>query len=380
MERDHVPVTDLTILSTGHHVADARLHQLAGAAVEAGVTVTVRAHGPAGDAPPGVTYLGRTQRPRRSRRFVSALVVPAQPRDPVLMILDPDLIIPSWFWARLRRRKLIVDIHEDYDAVSRDRPWVRGTLGPLVRLTVRLSMWFAARADLTVVADDHLPPRAAYRRLVARPSPERFATPDLEARHRSRPRAVYVGDVRPSRGLWSMLEAIASAPCWSLDIVGRLSEVSHTEVTARLDDLGIADRVTLHGQQPPERSWSIAQGAWCGLALLDDTPAYRATVPNKVHEYLAAGLPVLASPLPRVAELLDETGAGAVVASPEAAGALLRRWGCDPAAIERMARAGICWTRSRPDESSGFEELASHIRRMIGNHHGPSSTHDRQQR
>ena len=88
----------------------------------------------------------------------------------------------------------------------------------------------------------------------------------------------------------------------------------------------VAGRVRLHGRQPPESAWRIASGAAVGLALLEDTPAFRAALPTKVYEYLAAGMAVLATPLPRVERLLAEAGAGEVVRNAAEAARFLRHW------------------------------------------------------
>ena len=66
------------------------------------------------------------------------------------------------------------------------------------------------------------------------------------------------------------------------------------------------------------------------------TPAFVAAMPSKVYEYLACGLAVLSSPLPRVVELLDESGAGEVVSSADAAAAVLTRWAGDRAELARV--------------------------------------------
>src|SRR5690606_1577649 len=128
------------------------------------------------------------------------------------------------------------------------------------------------------------------------------------------PRALYVGDLRRSRGLFAMLDAVAAAPAWSLDLVGPVAAGDVAELEARLSDPSLGSRVRLHGRRPPREAWALARGAWAGLLLLEDTPALRAAVPSKLYEYLACGLAVLTSDLPRSAEIVRSSGAGAVVA------------------------------------------------------------------
>jgi glycosyltransferase involved in cell wall biosynthesis len=354
---------DVTVLTSAHHVADARLHRICGALVRAGCRVEVRAHGRPDAAPAHVRYLPRHPPAGPVRRSFASLVLPARARGDVVVILDPDLIGPASLWRWVRRWRLVVDIHEDYLAVSRDRPWVLGPLGAVVRTGVRLLTLLATRADLTVVADDHLPPREASARRVVRNLPSRGEIPSAWPRD-PQPRAVYVGDVRPSRGLWTMLDALELAPGWRLDVIGPLSEVSQPVVAQALRQRGLDDRVHFHGRRSPERTWELVRGAWCGLALLRDTPAYRAAVPTKVYEYMSAGLAVLASPLPRVRTLLEGAGTGLTADSAASAAAILRDWADEPAGLAVLQRHAAHWAEQHLAPVSPFDGLALDVVRL----------------
>ena len=50
-----------------------------------------------------------------------------------------------------------------------------------------------------------------------------------------------------------------------------------------------------------------------GLALLRDLPNYRHSVPTKVLEYMAYGVPVVATPLPEVRRIVERYGVGFLV-------------------------------------------------------------------
>jgi glycosyltransferase involved in cell wall biosynthesis len=316
---------DVSILSSGHDVADARLHRHCAALRRAGLTVEVIARGAATDAPDGTLF--RRRRPRgMAARGVQALLLPAFARGRVIVTLDPDLVLA----ARLRRvlshrRRLAVDLHEDYLALLRDRAWARGAAGVVARAWVRASIALSRHADLTVVADEHVPPDAAHSRLVVRNLPDLSMLPAASAPG-PRPRAIYVGDVRRSRGLFTMLRLAELAPDWVFDIVGPVSPGDRGELDQWLATSPAAPRVRLHGRQPPAAAWRLAEGAWLGLSLLQDTPAFQAAIPSKLYEYLACGLPVLTSPLRRSYELVRHSGAGTVAADAEAAANLLNAW------------------------------------------------------
>jgi glycosyltransferase involved in cell wall biosynthesis len=317
---------DVTILSSGHDVADARLHRHCAAMRRAGLRVEVIAKGRAEDAPAEAAF--RAISPRGiAGRGIKALTLPARARGRVLVTVDPDLI-PAARAFRLvtHGRRLAVDMHEDYVALLDDRAWAKGLPGAVAKAWARSAVALGRGADLTVVADQHVPPENAARRLVVRNLPDLTLLPERDGALDERPRALYVGDVRESRGLFHMLRAIELAPDWELDVVGPVAPRDRARLDEWLAASSAAGRVRLHGRMPPTAAWQLARGAWVGMSLLHSTPAFESAIPSKVYEYLACGMPVLTSPIKRAAELVEKAGAGAVVADGEEAGAMLRAW------------------------------------------------------
>lgn len=317
---------DVSVVTAAHDVADARLHRQVAALAARGLTVEVLGLGAAQAGPPGAV-VRTADRAGLVRRAWRALSWPWRATGRVLITLDPDVAIGAVAAARVRRRRLVCDVHEDYAALLRDRRSVLRLAGTPV---VRVAEAALRAADLVVTADDHVAPGVG--RLVLPNLPDPRMLPGTGAPDPS-PRAVYVGDLRRSRGLFAMVEALRAAPDWSADLVGPVSPRDQVALDRLLAaDADLRARVRLHGRKPPRAAWALAAGAWAGLLLLEDTPAFRAAMPSKLYEYLACGLPVVTTALPRPADLVTRTGAGAVVDSAATAGATLARWSADPAA------------------------------------------------
>jgi len=101
----------------------------------------------------------------------------------------------------------------------------------------------------------------------------------------------------------------------------------------------LEDRVRLMDRMPYERMMAFTRSADLGLTLDKDTNLnYRFSLPNKLFDYLNAGIPVLATDLPEVARIVRQFEAGVVIPSPEplniigAVNALF----ADPARKERL--------------------------------------------
>ena len=146
-----------------------------------------------------------------------------------------------------------------------------------------------------------------------------------------------------------MLAAVEAAPGWELDVVGPVAAADRAWLDDWFATSPAASRVRFHGRKPPKQAWALARGAWVGLSLLDDTPAFRDAVPSKLYEYLAAGLAVVTTPLPRAAAIVTESAAGVVV--PDA---VRCRLPCgtglsSPSAWCRCDRPAVAWAeRSVP--------------------------------
>ncbi|MGA4540258.1 glycosyltransferase family protein [Uniformispora flossi] len=355
---------DISIVSSAHDVADARLHRTAAALLRAGMTVEVIGLGDAAGGPAGTRVVALGDRGGAFRRLRRDLALPFRASGRVVMTLDPDLVPAAAAARLLRRGRLAADVHEDYLKLLRDRPWGATWKGAVGSVLVRACTAATRRADLTVVADDHVPPLTARRRLVVKNLPDlgylpKPADPDPE------PRAVYIGDVRRSRGLAAMLAAVEAAESWHLDIVGPVAAADQEWLARWRRESPAAARVRLHGRLAPREAWGIAQGAWTGLALLDDTPAFREAVPTKLYEYLGCGLAVVATPLPRMARIVTESGAGYVVRDTDDAGRVLREWADRPEELRAMRKAALEWTDRNLTGASPSDELAHTISDLV---------------
>jgi glycosyltransferase involved in cell wall biosynthesis len=311
---------DVSITTSGHDVADARLHRLTAALTAAGLRVEVSGLGRVEDGPGSAVRVRAVPRPTPARRLALAARQAVRFRGDVVVALDPDSLLAAFVASRVRRRAVVADVHEDYLALLSDRVWARGVRGTLARAVARAASGVARRADAVVVADEHVPPVGGRRRLVLRNVPYLSMLPRTDHVD-DPPRAVYIGDVRASRGLFTMLDGVLETS-WSLDVVGPLAPAD--EARARSHPAVLGGVARLHGRLPPESAWAVAQGAAVGLCLLSRTPAFVDAMPSKVYEYAACGIPVLVSDLPRQREFVEEYGCGLVLPDEADPGAGLR--------------------------------------------------------
>ena len=118
------------------------------------------------------------------------------------------------------------------------------------------------------------------------------------------------------------------------------------------------------GFLPPLRAVDALHGALAGLSLLHDTANYRISMPTKVLEYMAYGVPVITTPLPLATELVESAGCGIVVPFGDVAGAAdavltLRE---NPGLRVRMAEGGRSVARQQFDWGVQSERFLTTLR------------------
>jgi glycosyltransferase involved in cell wall biosynthesis len=119
--------------------------------------------------------------------------------------------------------------------------------------------------------------------------------------------ALYVGALTTGRGLELSIMALSHIDDVRLRLVGPARPAYLKELVELADSEGVSDRVEFAGAVSPDELVETISEASVGLALIQPVClSYRMSLPNKVFEYVAAGLPVLGSDLPAISALVNE--------------------------------------------------------------------------
>ena len=142
------------------------------------------------------------------------------------------------------------------------------------------------------------------------------------------PLVVYIGGLMPGRGLEQMIDALPLIPAARLRAVGPGASSYRGSLLARAEEAGVLDRVELRCAVLPAEVPEALAEATAGLCLIQPIcRSYELCLPNKLFEYAAAGVPVLASDLPVIGALVRREGFGALAPAtdPPAIAASLER-------------------------------------------------------
>jgi glycosyltransferase involved in cell wall biosynthesis len=236
----------------------------------------------------------------RWRRWFAALREALRPDVGVVSIHDPELIPAALLVRMLRRRPVVVDVHEDVPGQIRTKAHVPAPLRAPLALAATVLLRGAERWCTVTLAE------AGYQRRFRRPHPVLANYPiieDLPAPAEDAGYVAYIGDITEIRGAVLALEAVAAMQePRPLTMVGRCLEPLRSRLRTRAAALGVD--LDLPGFLPHAEAMRIAAGATVGLSPLLDVPNYRRSLPTKVIEYLSLGVPVVASDLPGTVEVI----------------------------------------------------------------------------
>ena len=284
---------------------------------------------------------------------------------------DPELI-PVGLLLKLQGRKVIYDVHEDVPRDVLTKTWLPRPVRFAVSHVMAATEWLASCLyDGIVAATPTIARRFPRAKTICVRNYPRLDEFPLESRDAEPCRGIfsYIGLINRIRGIDEMIRATALArnkskadirlvlagPCRDDDIIQRINgrEVSsYVCYHNRLDRSGVAE---------------LLAKTQAGLVVLHPAQSFCEALPVKMFEYMAAGLPVIASDFPLWRQIVDEVGCGLLVnpLDPEDT-ARAMRWIVDhPAEARAMGQRGrtaveqrLNWDNEVPALLDLYERIA----------------------
>jgi glycosyltransferase involved in cell wall biosynthesis len=291
-------------------------------------------------------------------------------RPQIVHAHDAAMLLPGIVGARLVGARLVYDSHELAASVPyRERTWA-WFVTAIERLIV-------PRCIAVITVSDGIAARLQQRyRLPARPTVVRNVSA-LEVSgegglrrqlglDREAPIVLHQGAPAPARGCDVLVEAIALLDGARLVFLGDPEPGYGEELAARIRERRVEARVSVLPSVPLDELLAHTAEADVGVTLLQDTcENHRLALPNKLFEYIVAGVPVVASALPETERLVSAYGIGwcAPPDDPVALAEVLRRALSergDPQLRGRLdaAAAELRWSREQTRLTGLYGELS----------------------
>lgn len=256
---------------------------------------------------------------------------------------DPELIPVG---LRLKRfgKKVIYDVHEDYPEDILNKTWLPKLFRNIVAKVFDRYEKKAAKAfDGIVTATPHI--RRKFEKL-------NFNTIDINnypilnapvlsnSNETARSRSVnYVGTICGSQGIIEMVRALEFTDA-NLVLAGKFTTSEDFDLAKSMKGWA---QVVYRGQVDRSEVAKILTESAAGLVLYHPGPNHDYARPNKLFEYMAAGLPVIASNFPLWKEFIEKNKCGICVnpLNPEEIAAAIRWVLQNPIEADSMGRNGL---------------------------------------
>jgi glycosyltransferase involved in cell wall biosynthesis len=222
----------------------------------------------------------------------------------LLLVHDPELLLV--LPPKGKRPPTVWDVHEDTAAALTTKAWLPEWLRPVAAGGVTRAERLAERHLHLILAEHGYNARFAGEHPVV---PNATYVPETAAPPGGPRRVVYVGHISPDRGSAEMIELgrLLRPHGIAVDLIGPADAAARSHIEAA------GDAVTWHGFVPNAEALRLVEGALAGLSLLQDEANFRHSMPTKVAEYMARGVPVISTPLPLAVELVEAADGGFVV-------------------------------------------------------------------
>lgn len=231
----------------------------------------------------------------------------------IIYSVDLDTLPGCRLAAMLRRKKLVFDSHEYFPEVPelKDRPLIKSIWLLLERLCVP-----GIHLGITVcqsIANIYKHKYGLPFYVVRNIPLEKRTQPSSDTSSSTRPfTLLYQGAVNEGRGLEPMIEAMPSLPQCRLVIVGDGPIIK--QIKELVNQKYLNERVLFEGKKPFDQLPAYMADADLGLVLLENKGLnYYYSLPNRLFDFIQAGLPILAMDFPEMAAIVKGYDVGLCV-------------------------------------------------------------------
>ena len=321
-ERVFDKVIKTCFLTTVHPAFDTRIfHKQAKTLVKAEYDVTLIAQHDEDEVVDGVKIIAL---PKPRNRFTRIFGLTWQifwlalrQQADVYHFHDPELLPIGVLLKLFTKGKVIYDAHEDVPQQILTKHWLPAPFKRPLALIFNLLEKLAARAlTAVVVATEGIAERfSKHNPIVIHNYPDLGMLPTaLRSPTKENERVlIYVGGISRLRGAVEMVDALA---CLShidnlrLDLIGRFEPAS---LETELQRVQSYQYVRFLGWLQPKEVYEHLGQADIGLVCLHPEPRYTVALPVKLFEYMATGLPVIASNFPLWKKIVEGSKCGLIV-------------------------------------------------------------------
>ncbi|MDR1679780.1 MAG: glycosyltransferase family 4 protein [Prevotellaceae bacterium] len=235
----------------------------------------------------------------------------------ILLANDTDTLLPNFWAAKIRSKQLVFDAHELFPELPEltHRPLVKAIWQSIEKLVFpHLKNAFTVCKSIA----DYYKNRYNLSMGVVRNFPNRKHSDTNERKlfFEGKKIILYQGAVNVGRGLEWVIEAMPQVENAVLVIIGD-GDVLH-KLKQTVNEKQLDKQIIFLGKILPAELPAYTRSADLGLCLLENLGlSYFYSLPNRIFDYMQAGVPVLASNFPEIANIVGTHHTGTLISHYE---------------------------------------------------------------
>jgi len=282
---------------------------------------------------------------------------------------DLDTLLPCYLISRIRRKPLVYDAHEyfteqyglkkrrfAYKTWKRIEAHIVPKLKYMITVSDSIADLYYEEYGVKAVVVRNIAISAADITPVSKAS---LGIPDEDLL------IVLQGTgIHPGRGARELLEAMKITSKVHLLIIGSGDALG--EITVMANDKSLAGKITFIPRLPWQEMMRYTKACDAGLSLDKDISLNQHfSLPNKIFDYISAGIPVISSSLPEVAKIVNGYCCGIIIneVTPLAISETLIKLRDNPVLRTELKNAAsvasvdLVWDKEKEKESDLFKKI-----------------------
>ncbi len=234
-------------------------------------------------------------------------------RFDILLSNDTDTLPANYFVSKIRKKKLLFDAHELFPEVPEltDRPRIKRIWESIEdRIFPKLKYSYTVCHS---IADYYYNKYGISMKVIRNVPYYRFSKKSLlEEIYSNKKVIIYQGYLNIGRGLEWVIDAMPFIDNAVLIIIG-CGDIEQ-DLRNKVQSMQLEDKVLFKGKMEPDKLHEYTPLADVGLCLLENKGlSYYFSLPNRIFDYIQAGVPVLATRFPEIENIVETYNSGVLI-------------------------------------------------------------------
>ena len=288
----------------------------------------------------------------------------------LLVSNDLDTLLPNYLISKIRNIPVVYDTHELFTETpevihrkfvqsvwQRIERWIFPKLTDVFTVSESIAQYYMDKYKVEVKVVRNVPPSRNFK--------NRKTRKELDIPEDRKILILQGSGINIQRGAEELIRSMQYIDKHLLLIIGGGDVIN--DLKQLVSDLNLNDKARFLPRLPMEQLYQYTMNADLGITIDKDTNMnYRFSLPNKLFDYIHAGIPVLASPLTEIKKIIEKYKIGKTIENhnPEHIAEKIKEMTLSPDKIKewkencKFAASELCWEKEEKTVLEVYKKYA----------------------